>query len=128
MILKRETDLETSKKEQAISEFTKRFKGRYSKIGPNDVDFKIIDSKGKMIGYAEIIISSRVVSQSYPVTVNVELLSKLISKRLNPVLIWACEDGYIYGRPNLIVGKTVWSENELLIFYNKQKNLKYFKY
>jgi hypothetical protein len=62
----------------------------------------------------------------------------LVDKRLAPVVIWACEDGIIYGKANKLKGEIKWggrtprehsvNDNELMVYYDKQKELKYVRY
>jgi len=63
---------------------------------------------------------------------------KLCDKRLNPVVIWACDDGIIYGKPNEIQGDVRWggrkpregsyNDQELMLYYPKQEGTRYIKY
>ncbi len=54
-------------------------------------------------------------------------------KRLNPVIIWACEDGIMYGKVKDIYGTVSWMgttelDSELVVQYQKQKTFKYARY
>jgi hypothetical protein len=63
---------------------------------------------------------------------------KLVDKRLNPVIIWACDDGIIYAQANQLVGEIKWggrppregsyNDAELMVYYDKQKCMKYVRY
>jgi hypothetical protein len=63
---------------------------------------------------------------------------KLSEKRLNPVLIWACEDGIIYAKLNELIGQIKFSgrtpranstnDMEIMAYYEKQKCLKYVRF
>ena len=63
---------------------------------------------------------------------------KLCDKRLNPVIIWACDDGLIYGKPTHLTGDVRWggrkprdgayNDEEIMIYYDKQKEFRYIKY
>jgi hypothetical protein len=63
---------------------------------------------------------------------------KLIEKRHNPVVLWACDDGIIYARAKNIDGQIKWGSflphldlaehGELMCYYAKQKHFKYIKY
>jgi hypothetical protein len=74
---------------------------------------------------------------AYPLPIAARKLVKLIDKRIVPVLIWACEDGIIYGKANKLEGVIKWggfppqdelSDNELMVYYDKQKELKYVRF
>lgn len=77
-------------------------------------------------------------ADAYPLPISATKVTKLCAKRLNPVVIWACEDGIIYGKVNEIVGEVRWggrkprkdaySDEELMLYYPKQKTFKYAKY
>jgi hypothetical protein len=65
-------------------------------------------------------------------------VSKLMDKRLNPVIIWDCLDGIIYGKVSELEGKVRYGgrtpregsidDEELMVYYPKQKGLKYIKF
>jgi hypothetical protein len=72
---------------------------------------------------------------AYPLPIQAKKLVKLSDKRLNPVAIWSCDDGIIYGKINNLAGELKWGENsphensnELMVYYNKQKAFKYVRY
>jgi hypothetical protein len=75
---------------------------------------------------------------AYPLPLSARKLVKLIDKRITPVLIWACEDGIIYGKADKLRGEIKWggrpprdgafSDNELMVYYDKQKELKYVRF
>ena len=63
---------------------------------------------------------------------------KLADKRLNPVIIWAGEDGIVYARVKEIQGEVRWggrkprpgsaNDEELMVYFDKQKAFKYLRY
>jgi hypothetical protein len=75
---------------------------------------------------------------AYPLPISAKKLVKLIDKRITPVLIWACDDGIIYGKANKLIGEVKWggrpprefsvNDAELMVYYEKQKELKYIRY
>jgi hypothetical protein len=75
---------------------------------------------------------------AYPLPLSARKLVKLIDKRIMPVLIWACEDGIIYGKANKLQGEIKWggrpprensfSDLEMMVYYDKQKELKYVRF
>lgn len=136
MIFEKPEDLEREK--NAIEYFVNIFKGSYQKLDPYDIDFKVFNESKALIAYAEVKGRNRDMSNAYPLPISLEKVSKLIAKRLNPVLIWACSDGIIYGKVYDLRGEVKWggrppregssNDAELMIYYSKQKGLKYIKF
>ena len=128
--LKRET--------QAIEKFVNMFGGSFKKLGPNDIDYRVFDSKGELIAYVEVKGRLRPIKEASPLPVAARKVVKLCDKRLNPVMIWACEDGIIYGKVPEMEGSVRWggrkprlhsvNDEELMIYYEKQKAFKYVRY
>lgn len=126
------------KKKKAIDIFVGLFGGSYKKLDPNDIDYKVFDKDNKLIAYAEVVVVVKTIYNAYPLSVEAKKLVKLIDKRLAPVVIWACEDGIIYGKANKLKGEIKWggsaprehsvNDNELMVYYDKQKELKYVRY
>lgn len=71
---------------------------------------------------------------AYPLPIELRKISKLSDKRLNPLVIWSCEDGIIYGKVNKLKGEIKFArdnslnDSELMIYYDKQKELKYIRF
>ena len=136
MTFETETDLIREKK--AIEAFVNRFKGSFKKLDPQDIDYKVFDKDKNLIAYAEVKGRIRTMHNAYPLPLSARKLVKLIDKRITPVLIWACEDGIIYGKADKLYGEIKWggrpprdgavSDNELMVYYDKQKELKYIRY
>lgn len=128
----------SERKAKAITTFTKTFGGNYDKLSPQDIDYKIYDSNKVPIAYAEVVIRNRTIREAYPLYIQASRLVKLTDKRLNPVIIWACEDGIIYAKVKDIYGQIKWgglppqpesnNNNQLICYYDKQKQCKYIKY
>jgi hypothetical protein len=60
-------------------------------------------------------------------------LNKLIEKRLNPVIVWSCDDGIIYAEATKLEGVIKWGglpprHSEMMVYYDKQKSMKYVRY
>jgi inorganic pyrophosphatase/exopolyphosphatase len=131
-------DEENEKRElKAITTFCSLFGGSFKKLGLLDIDYKVFDKNGALVAYAEVTIRNRSVKQAYPLFLKASVLSKLADKRLNPVLIWACDDGLVYGKAMSLTGEikfaspewiTMFMEKELMVFYEPQKSFKYVKY
>ncbi len=123
---------------KAITKFVERFNGSFKKLDPLDIDYRVYNKEGNLIAYVEVKGRFRDMDDAYPLPVSATKVTKLCAKRLNPVLIWACEDGIIYGKVNEIVGEARWggrkprkdaySDEELMLYYPKQKAFKYAKY
>lgn len=133
-----ETDEDLRREKKAIELFVSLFGGSYQKLDPFDIDFKIFDKDKKLIAYAEVKGRIRTMRDAYPLPIAAKKLVKLIDKRLSPVLIWSCEDGIIYGKANKLYGEIKWggrpprtdsfADNELMVYYEKQKELKYIRF
>ena len=115
---------------EAIELFTKMFNGSYSKLSPTDVDYKVFDEKGTLIAYVNVVKRVKSIHNAYPLPVKAKGVTKLLDKRLNPTIIWACEDGIIYGKLEKIRGVMFYSPNdfELMCYYDKQSAFRYVRY
>ena len=109
-----ETDKDLSREKKAIQYFVKRFNGSFKKLDPNDIDYKIFDEDGKLIAYAEVKGRYKNIDNCYPLPVACRKIVKLCDKRLNPVIIWPREGAV--------------NDQEIMIYYDKQKTLRYFRY
>ena len=133
-----ETEEDLRREKKAIELFVSLFGGSYQKLDPFDIDFKIFDKDKNLIAYAEVKGRVRTMRDAYPLPIAAKKLVKLIDKRLSPVLIWCCEDGIIYGKADKLYGEIKWggrpprkdsfSDNELMVYYEKQKELKYIRF
>ena len=136
MIFEREEDLKRERR--AIETFVSVFGGSFQKLDPFDIDFKVFDKDGKLIAYVEVKGRIKTLHDAYPLPLSVSKLHKIHSKRLNPTVIWACEDGIIYGRISKLEGDLKWggrapregavNDEEPMVYFDKQKNLKYVRY
>lgn len=133
-----ETDQDLKREQKAIALFVSTFGGSFKKLDPFDVDYKIFDKDGNLIAYAEVKGRIKTMRDAYPLPVAARKVVKLVDKRLVPVMIWACEDGIIYGKVNKLKGEITWggrspregssNDLELMVFYDKQKDLKYIRF
>lgn len=129
-----ETDQDLKRKESAIQAFVKRFDGSFQKLGINDVDYRVFDKGKNLIAYAEIKVMYKKMASCYPLPMPVNKLSKLCDKRLNPILMWSCDDGVLYGKAEKMVGHIKWdSENsnsipEMNAYFDKQKEIRYIRF
>lgn len=133
-----ESDKDLSREKRAIDTFVKMFGGSYKKLDPNDVDYRVYDKDGKLISFVEIKGRLRPYEKAYPLPVAARKLVKLADKRLNPVMIWACEDGIVYSRVSQLSGIIKWggrkpragsyNDQELMAYFDKADNFKYISY
>lgn len=133
-----ETEEDRLREKKAIERFVSIFDGKYQKLGDHDIDYKVFDSKGTLISYVEVKGRKKNIANAYPLPIGCRKLLKLIDKRLNPVVIWACDDGVIYAELKKLKGKVLFSgrppragsvnDDELMAYYDKQKAFKYIRY
>lgn len=133
-----ETEEDLRREMRAMKMFVSIFGGSFKKLDPLDIDYKVFDSDGQLIAYAEVKGRIRTMHNAYPLPISAKKLVKLIDKRIQPVIIWACEDGIIYGRADKLVGQVRLSgrkpregaanDIEMMVYYERQKDLKYVRY
>ena len=133
-----ETTADIEREQKAIKSFVKIFKGSFKKLGENDIDYKVFDKDGDLIAYAEVKGRLRPMNKAFPLPVAVRKLVKLSDKRLNPIIIWSCEDGLIYSRVDKLNGSIRWggrpsregavNDSELMAYFNNDTNFKYIKH
>jgi hypothetical protein len=133
-----ETEQDLKREQKAIETFVNTFGGSFQKLDPYDIDYKVFDKSGKLIAYAEVKGRIKTMYNAYPLLIAARKIVKLTDKRLNPVLIWACEDGIIYGKVDKLKGEIKWggrpqrdnsfNDDELMVYYDKQKALKYVRF
>lgn len=133
-----ETEIDLIREKKAIESFVNRFKGSFKKLDPQDIDYKVFDKDKNLIAYAEVKGRIRTMHNAYPLPISARKLVKLIDKRITPVIIWACEDGIIYGKANKLQGEIKWggrpprdgtvNDAEMMVYYEYQKEFKYVRY
>jgi hypothetical protein len=136
MIFEKPEDLEREK--NAIEKFVNVFKGSYKKLDPYDIDFKIFNEDKKHIAFVEVKGRNKDMSNAYPLPISLEKVAKLMAKKMVSVVIWACNDGIIYAQVKDLIGEVKWggrppregavNDEELMIYYAKQKSFKYIKF
>ena len=133
-----ETIEDTQRELKAIKSFVRIFQGSFKKLGEHDVDYKVFNKDGDLIAYAEVKGRLRPMNKAFPLPVAVRKLVKLSDKRLNPIMIWACEDGLIYSPVDKLNGDIRWggrppregavNDAELMAYFPFTKRFKYVKY
>jgi hypothetical protein len=124
------SDTEENKRrlKKAIDVFVNTFNGSYQKLDPTDVGYKIFDKNKNLIAYAEVCVKVQPIKYAYPLQINAKKLLKLIDKRMSSVMIWSCEDGILYSRPNQLLGTIKLEGEEMMVYYDKQKSFKYVRF
>jgi hypothetical protein len=128
-----ETKKDLDKELNCIDFFCDTFDITFEKLGENDIDFSLYKD-GKLIAYAEVKGRNRTILDAYPLPIACRKLVKLVDKKINPLIIWDCYDGIIYGRLEQIEGKIKiggrkprdqsTNDIELMAYFNKQSTLK----
>lgn len=119
---------ELRREKRAIDLFVSLFNGSYQKLDPNDIDYKVFDQDKNLIAYAEVVSVFRVMRESYPLPIDAKKLIKLADKRLNPVVIWSCEDGIIYCKTNKLDGSIKWEDDDFTVYAEKVRSMKYIRF
>ena len=130
MRFEKKEDLERELK--CIDFFCNTFELTYTKLGENDIDYSL-HKNGKLLYYAEVKGRNRNISDAYPLPIACRKLVKLQDKKVNPVIIWACFDGIIYGKTEDIYGmiytggrkprENSVNDIEFMAYFSKQSKL-----
>ena len=134
-----ESESDRQREQQAIERFIKlRPQLKFKKLGPNQIDYKILNQQGVPVSYVEVKGRNKNISNAYPLPISASKVVKLCQPRLNPIIIWSCYDGIIYGEVTKITGEFRWggrkpregaaNDQELMVYYPKQSGLKYLRY
>lgn len=135
--MKPESDEDLRREQKAITTFCSLFGGKFKKLDPTDVDYRVFDKNDQLIAYVEVTERNMSIKQAFPLCITAHKLSKLCDKRLNPVLVWSCDDGIIYVKPAEVTGEikfappihlNLFADKELMVFYECQKPFKYVRY
>jgi len=138
MAVRFETRKDRVREEKAMKAFCSLYGGRYVKLGEWDIDFRYIGEDNKTKAFIEVKGRLRPMAEAFPLPVAARKLIKLADKEMNPMLMWACEDGVIYGRLEDINGITRWggrkarkeatNDQEVMCYYSEQAGLKMIRY
>ena len=136
--MKFETEVDLARERRAIEVFAKTFNLNYVKLGQSDVDYKILDKEGRVIGYVEVKGRIRTMADAFPLPIALRKLVKLMDKHLKPIVVWACEDGIMYADITKIRGAVMFGgrtprngashDEEMMAYYDKQDNIRYIRY
>jgi hypothetical protein len=128
MMLNLESEEEIRREKKAIELFVSLFNGSFQKLDPNDVDYKIFDKDKKLIAYAEVRSRFKSIYDAYPLPISAKKMVKLMDKRLNPVVIWSCDDGIIYSKISHLTGTVQFESDDFVMYFDKQKSMKYVRF
>ena len=127
-----EKDSDLKREDVAIKTFCSEFNLSYLKLGVHDVDFKVYN--GDKIAYVEVKGRNRIYEYSFPLPVAARKMLKLVDKESPSIILWDCLDCIIYGNTKDIVGTVrvggrkpregSHNDNELMLYYDNQVNLK----
>ena len=138
MRFEKQTDLQREMK--AIKLFTDGFKGGFIKLGQNDIDFTVLDGNHTVIAYAEVKGRNKTMQDAFPLPIAARKIVKLMdkSKTVEPIVIWACLDGIIYGRIKKLGGvlkvggrkprEHAVNDIEAMVYYYETADLKKINY
>ena len=127
-MLSLESEEEIRREKKAIELFVSLFNGSFQKLDPNDVDYKIFDKDKKLIAYAEVRSRFKSIYDAYPLPISAKKMVKLMDKRLNPVVIWSCDDGIIYSKISHLTGTVQFESDDFVMYFDKQKSMKYVRF
>jgi hypothetical protein len=128
MMLNLESEEEIRREKKAIELFVSLFNGSFQKLDPNDIDYKIFDKDKKLIAYAEVRSRFKSIYDAYPLPISAKKMVKLMDKRLNPVVIWSCDDGIIYSKISHLTGTVQFESDDFVMYFDKQKSMKYVRF
>ena len=130
-----ESNKDLQREKNAIDAFLGLFNLSANKLGPHDIDYEIFNNVGKAICYAEVKGRLRDIKDAYPLPMAARKLVKLSDKDLAGIVIWACNDGIIFGDPSTLKGDVRYggrsprpgaaNDREIMVYYSEQENLKW---
>ena len=135
-----ENDDHRQREQRAITKFCSLFDLTFRKLGENDIDFQIFKSD-RLVGFVEVKGRHRIIADAYPLPIAIRKLNKLqgeLAPREDPVIVWACHDGIIYGKVRNITGTVKYggrkvrdgasNDQELMAYFNPQEDLHHERY
>ena len=135
-----ENDDHRQREQRAITKFCSLFDLTFRKLGENDIDFQIFKSD-RLVGFVEVKGRHRIIADAYPLPIAIRKLNKLqgeLAPREDPVIVWACHDGIIYGKVRNITGTVRYggrkvrdgasNDQELMAYFNPQEDLLHERY
>ena len=127
-----ETLKDLQNESEAIAIFCDEYELSCRKLDEHDIDFELIKDE-RIIGYAEVKGRNKTIQEAYPLPIAVRKLLKLMDKKINPVIIWKCYDGIIYGKLEKLKGEIriggrkprehSYNDIELMAYFDRSNNL-----
>jgi hypothetical protein len=127
-----ETLKDLQNESEAITIFCDQYELSCRKLDEHDIDFELIKDE-RIIGYAEVKGRNKTIQEAYPLPIAVRKLLKLMDKKINPVIIWKCYDGIIYGKLEKLKGEIriggrkprehSYNDIELMAYFDRSNNL-----
>jgi len=98
-----------------------------------DPFYRITNKEGITQAYVYVVPRFKMIYNAYPLPIPISYVSRLIDKRIKPIVIWSCDDGIIYAQIDKLngavrMGGDPHSPTELHCYYDKQKAIKYVKH
>ena len=127
-----ETLKDLQNESEAIAIFCDEYELSCRKLDEHDIDFELIKDE-RIIGYAEVKGRNKTIQEAYPLPIAVRKLVKLMDKKINPIIIWKCYDGIIYGKLEKLKGEIriggrkprehSFNDIELMAYFDRSTNL-----
>ncbi len=114
-------DDDNPRKNKAIHKFTQFFGGSFKRLSPTDVDYRVYDKDGEIIAYAQVICVYDNISKSNQLEILADKAVKVANKIMNPIIIWAFDDGLAYIKLKNSEGRIYHKEGRLFISYPRNK-------
>lgn len=137
-----ENNSDLEREQKAIELFTSFYGLTYQKLQAYDIDF-IVLKELKSIAFAEVKGRKKPIAEAFPLPLSTFKINKLYEKKhmgqqLKRIMIWACNDGIIYGDLSKLEGiireggrpnrDGSYRDTEMMAYYHKQENIKYLFY
>ena len=114
-------DDDKPRQNKAISKFTESFSGSFKRLSPIDVDYRIYNKDGEIIAYAQVICVYDTISKSKQLEVLADKAVRVTNKMMNPIIIWAFDDGIAYIKLKNSEGRVYHKEGRLFISYPRDR-------
>lgn len=121
-----EFDPDELRERKAIDKYCSVNKLRHTRMGHGM--YRIDNDDGTPVGYVLVEPKLRNMSYAYPLQAMAKKVIKLIDKRLSPVIIWACDDGILFANADKIKGSSLFKDNELMLYFDRQPGFRYIRY
>lgn len=133
--MKFETQKDLSRETKAINKLCELFDLKAEKLDDYDLDYKLYLKSGILFIYAEVKGRVNKTTEIYPLPIALRKIQKMQDDcgNYDCIIIWACEDGIIFGRYKELIGTVRYggrtprqgsaNDLEMMIYYTKQDKL-----